>query len=132
MNMFGFFFEFRDTSVSVLDAETFEQEPELESLISYLQRGPMMFAVPYPLHDPLRDDNRCLGGLHIHTDGVWCWPHELAYLVEEYKVAIPVEFRERMKSLNWEPPEEDSLDWSALIEEYCTAVGSSLLEDGFE
>jgi hypothetical protein len=55
--------------------------------------------------------SKIAGPLALYTDGVWVWPAELAYYVENYGVAVPVEMIEWMekRAFNCPPLSHDEL-----------------------
>lgn len=117
LQTFGMFIEFRpsDTSLpSISTSERFENEPMILNIIEYLRSGVVFVATPGLVRDTMRSDCPVIGPGHLCTDGCWIWPYELSYIVDQYKVKVPSEFRERMESRMWIPPSEEELDFGAL------------------
>ncbi len=45
-----------------------------------------------------------VGGLRILTDGVWVWPSDLSYYLQNYSTKLPQDFLLHVESNNWEIP----------------------------
>ncbi len=114
----GFFREFRGVGApSLVDAQSgvsFDRRAQ-----SYLQGGTVLVAVPGVITWPETGRVLCAG--HIRTDGEWCWPEELSFLVVTNRLLLPPEFLLRMESLNWVAP-SISLDELAALEHEVSAV----------
>jgi hypothetical protein len=109
------------------------------SVAAYLRAGsivcPFMGCLPDVLdgrHEDLREprhrgDRRqrrktaFLGGVALQSDGAYYWRMEAADYVEHYRIGLPDEFIEQMRSLDWKPP--------ILSEEQARTIEEALLSD---
>jgi hypothetical protein len=87
--------------VKLADAQRPEAHPQEALVVRYLQQAPVLIGSPGPVRDVLAPDSGYIGTRSIHTDGVWCWPGDLAHYVETYHVALPDAFLEHGGSRRW-------------------------------
>ena len=68
-------------------------------IVAYLRAGRPTWVSRGRGHDVLRPEWIPIPDEHglLRTDGVWTWPSELAYYVEQYHVRLPAEFVELMR-----------------------------------
>jgi hypothetical protein len=101
----GFFAELRhgDPRGEKL-SEARRPEPQLheEPLVRYLQQAPVLVASPGPVRDVLAPDSGYIGTPSIHSDGVWCWPGDLAHYVATYHLALPAAFLAHAVARRWQ------------------------------
>lgn len=84
-------------------------ENELE-IVKYLQSGICIAACPGLVYD-VHDKSKLIdGGPHILTDGVWVWPRDLVYYVEQYHVILPYNFINHLKLNNWTVPDKSKIN----------------------
>mgnify|MGYP000503884339 CR=1 FL=1 len=124
MKEFGFFKELNlDAEIeypSIESAQIGSGEP-LQSrakVIKYLENGFGLIATASLVFDPFQKNRKVICPFNVRTDGDWCWPSELPYLIKEYHVRIPDEFRQKMRARVWIPPSEKELDLDILLEAY--------------
>ena len=79
-------------------------------LVAYLSNAPVLLFTRGVVRDFL-EPGTVIGPPHIRTDGVWCWPSDLAYYVEKYSCQIPEEFASYMKARNWRPPRDEDVNF---------------------
>jgi hypothetical protein len=84
-----------------------------ERVVTYLRAGTSYTVSPGPVAD-LFDPTQHAGTAGILTDGVYAWPHFLAYYVDRYDVELPAEFEQHMRERSWSPPTKVDLDPIAL------------------
>jgi hypothetical protein len=63
-----------------------------DELVGYLRAGVVLAATTTLARDVLSPVNAVIGGLHLLTDGRWCWYSDLAHYVERYHVALDPQF----------------------------------------
>jgi hypothetical protein len=100
----GFFAELRHGDAQgpkLAEARRSEPHPHEALLVSYLQQAPVLVTSPGPVRDVLDPDRGYIGTASIHTDGVWCWPGDLAHYVEIYHVALPEAFLAHGQARRW-------------------------------
>jgi hypothetical protein len=107
----GFFREMkqgRDTDPSIQDA--ISRGTDAPRLVAYLKAGEMIQMVMGPVEDPVNPDRGFIASMHIVSDGVYCWPEALAYLVENYAVELPAVFLAHIEANDWTMPEAIDVD----------------------
>jgi|HubBroStandDraft_4_1064222.scaffolds.fasta_scaffold1417416_2 hypothetical protein len=72
-------------------------------IAAYLQAGTTLSVSSGSYRDWF-DSSKKSGTKQIVSDGVWVWPGDLAYYVEQHGVALPQEFLSHMEAMNWSPP----------------------------
>jgi hypothetical protein len=82
-------------------------------LVAYLKNAPILFATPGVVEDILAPGTE-IGPPHIRTDGVWCWPSDLAHYVEHYACRLPDEFAAHIKARNYRPPLDEEVDFEEI------------------
>lgn len=89
---------------SLREAVRAEPHPDEGRVAAYL-RGGVAFAVrPMVVGDFLRPEREMVSMSHWYTDGVWIWPTDLVYYVEEHHAELPREFLAYMASVGWAGP----------------------------
>ena len=85
-----------------------EPEPYKGELISYLMAGYEHDYISSRLYlkDPKDRAILTKSGLNL-TDGVWIWPWELFYYVENFNISLPDDFISHAKRNNWIIPSLD-------------------------
>ncbi|MEV0328310.1 hypothetical protein AB0H63_17970 [Micromonospora echinospora] len=76
-----------------------------DQIANYLVAGAVLATTTESVFDVLKGEEVSAGRLAIKTDGQWVWPADLSYYVREYNVKLPVEFVDRIRSLNWSAPD---------------------------
>jgi hypothetical protein len=102
----GFFRELRHgdpEGPSLASCQREHSGPHEDELVRYLQQAPVLIASPGPVGDVLDPTAGPVGTPSIHSDGVWCWPGDLAHYVRRYHVTLPREFLEHLVARGWEP-----------------------------
>ncbi len=82
-------------------------------VVAYLRAGTSYTVSPGPVEDRF-DPARQAGTAGILTDGIYAWPHFLAYYVEHYDVELPADFEQHMHDRTWRVPASVDLDPVAL------------------
>ena len=62
------------------------------AVAAYLKNGEPVFDIMEFTVDPFNPEKGVPGGASLVTDGQWTWRNDLAYYVENYRVALPSEF----------------------------------------
>jgi len=106
----GFFSELRHgdpQGPSLAGCRREQRSPHEDEIVRYLTEAPVLIASPGPVSDVLDPTAGFVGTRSIHTDGVWCWPGDLAHYVRRYHVALPSAFLEHLLSRGWQPGQPD-------------------------
>ncbi len=72
-----------------------------EKITAYLTSGNVLF-MAYGVSKDVLCFGKIIGTMAILTDGIWVWPKDLAYYVEEYDVALPDDFITHMRETGWQ------------------------------
>ena len=125
MKFVGFFVELVGDlarGVSIHDEPGGSRDYERGWLVAYLTAGVKIAATMGSAADPFNPQVFLTGVGSPLTDGEWIWPEELAYLVEQYNVALPEEFLAAVKRRRYQVPEVEKAQrreawdsWSAQI-----------------
>ncbi len=102
--------ETTDPSIRNFIGKSIVNDTESELVYNYLRHAPVLAACTGFASDVVNPDKGVSGVPSCMTDGVWVWPGDLAYYVDNYSLKISDEFLKHMKSRNWDP----SFDVSAL------------------
>lgn len=97
-----------------VNAQPLENESEI---LSYLEKGIILFLRPVAVFDCLGDTGKFVGGANIYTDGNWLWKGYLPYFIKNYHVSLPMDFVEHARSNNWTLPEVSKKEEKLLAEE---------------
>lgn len=89
---------------SLLELRGRGSRPEEGRIVQYLRAGSSLMASPTLVGDALDQSKDVLIPLEILTDGIWSWPSDLAYYVENYHVELPADFVRHMQEQDWQPP----------------------------
>lgn len=65
------------------------EEPQV---LAWLEGAPVLLATPGLARDQLDPNRPPIGPPHIRTDGVHCWPSDLAWYVRRYHALLPEAF----------------------------------------
>lgn len=114
LKLIGFFKELNyglDDIESINNYITNISAENKDEIVSYLKHGNLMVCSPGVTKDVINEVNGVIGGRGIVTDGVWAWPKELSYYVEEYNIKLPKEFIDYINENRWKIPliSEESL-----------------------
>jgi hypothetical protein len=74
-----------------------------QEVVGYLRSGITLVISPGRDQD-LFDPRKYAGSASVLTDGVYAWPHTLAYYVDTYDVELPAEFEAHMRRNRWTVP----------------------------
>jgi hypothetical protein len=76
-----------------------------EDLVRYLENGAVLAITGGALaYDVLAAESPDICPLAILTDGVWVWPSDLAYYVQNYRVKLDDDFVRHAAANGWIPP----------------------------
>ncbi|NER00689.1 MAG: hypothetical protein F6K30_29015, partial [Cyanothece sp. SIO2G6] len=89
------------------------QQYEIE-IVKYLNSGILFIACMGLTGDILDPSNDWAIAPHILTDGVWAWPADFGYYVENYHAKVESDFVEHMVAVNWTMAEEENIDFDSL------------------
>lgn len=99
---------------------TSDQPQEYEEDIArYLESAPVFSGVGKAVGDVLDPNAAAVLFPGSLTDGYYVWPAELAYYVRKYHVRVPQQLIERMKTMDWQPPADEEIDWDRLLRKGC-------------
>lgn len=76
----------------------------VDKVVSYLRNAHPIMVSGSGVYDDLAPDKPLIGGLSIHTDGVWVWPSSYPYYVGTYRAEVPAQLLELASSREWAPP----------------------------
>lgn len=100
----GFFAELRHgekQGVKLADVQRSAPRPDEEIIVNYLQQAPVLIASPGMVRDVLAPEIGYIGSLSFHSDGVWCWPSDLAHYVARYHIELPAAFLAHGAARQW-------------------------------
>lgn len=83
--------------------------PDKDKLIEYLKKSPYMIASSNQL-EKCSDCNEKINTLLFRSDGLFCWPDNLAHDVEKHSFRIPNRFVAHIRERNYLPPPADEVD----------------------
>lgn len=78
-----------------------EAHPDEAAIVRYLQQASTLIASPGPVRDVLAPELGYIGTASIQTDGVFCWPADLAHYVARYHIALPETFLAHGRARHW-------------------------------
>ena len=78
------------------------------AIAGYLREGTTVLALMEQTTDVTDSAFELPGGSAILTDGIYYWRRDTALYVEHYRVALPEDFVEHARSLEWVCPEVSS------------------------
>jgi hypothetical protein len=84
---------------------------DASEILIYLNKAHLLVVSPEVEYDVISQEKLAICSLNILTDGYWAWPQSLSYYFEHYKVILPIEFLEGVRSQKYVPPflSEDEL-----------------------
>lgn len=85
-----------ESDSSILDARGGLQSDYVTKVLSYLRAGTVLAISSEITYDVFSNNNAIIGTLEIYTDGEWGWYSDLIYYVENYHVALPSLFLEKI------------------------------------
>jgi len=83
--------------------------PDKKKLIEYLKKAPYMMASSNQL-EKCSDCDEKINTLVFHSDGVFCWPDNLAHDVDKHYFRLPDRFVNLIRERNYETPPADEVD----------------------
>ena len=89
---------------SLRDAVRDSLPPHREHIAGYLRSASVIAATGMVVDDVLDPERKNVAELMVLTDGEWVWPSDLVYYFEQYNVALPEDFVDHMRALDWTPP----------------------------
>ena len=107
LRLVGFFRELRHgrpDGPSLRQAVHAEADIDEARVVEYLRSGSTITVAGRLTSDVLSGSPDAVLPLGVLTDGVWIWPADLEYYVEQYHARLPSEFLEHAKRLEWRPP----------------------------
>ena len=91
-----------NTDPSILDCiHKADYSDETAQICSYLKNGTIYIACCGVCYDVIDQEKGVAGVPSLLTDGVWIWPGDLAYYVENYNLNLPANFIDHMKANRW-------------------------------
>ena len=75
-----------------------------KEVIDYLKKGYCLSAVPGRQKDPLAGGKSISQAPHVYTDGIWVWRLTVVHWLRKYDVAMPEEFVNHVRSIDYEMP----------------------------
>ena len=107
LKRFGFFDELPEPDAVVQLTASITDPPleDEEGILSYLNGGKQILAVPGLVLDLLSDDEEIIGPPHVFTDGEWAWTSDVTHYIERYHISIPSQLLARMRANNFQCPE---------------------------
>ena len=73
-------------------------------IVRYLSTATVLAATSQEVDDLLDKSALGVALASSRTDGEWVWPDDLSYYVRRYHVALPPNFVQRVRDLNYLPP----------------------------
>lgn len=92
-------------------------EPDESGVLSYLDNGEEILSFMGSVKDVLGSGEKILGGDNIFTDGEWVWRGDLWFYVVTYHLALPAEFLQKVRSLQYRAPEIETQECLAIYEQ---------------
>jgi hypothetical protein len=77
---------------------------DIGKVSSYLKSGVAFVVAPGTSRDILSGHDEIIGSLALLTDGIFLWPSDLAYYVDNYQIDLPSELMMHMKANDWRVP----------------------------
>lgn len=99
-----------ETDPSIMDSIN-RTITEKEKICNYLENGEVLAACSRIVTDIITPEKGIIGAPDDMTDGVYLWPADLAYYVNEYNLKLPDEFIAHMKNNNWTVPNDIVIDY---------------------
>jgi len=93
---------FRERRAELLSLAGAIDEADRPRLAVYLRGGTHIFAFMEWTRDVLGDAFHTPGGSGIRSDGTYYWRGDAADYVEHYGIALPAEFVEHARNLDWQ------------------------------
>jgi hypothetical protein len=113
----GFFSEFAQTSEhndvypSIYDFLHPNPQDNEALIVNYLRKGDCIAARAGTVGDVINPTLKKQLFAHIYSDGVYCWPLNIAYYVENYHLRLASDFIAHMASSEWRPVCDETYDW---------------------
>jgi hypothetical protein len=117
LRQLGFFRELhhgKPEGPSLVESVQQKADYDTAAIVSYLRSASIWYNHLGIVHDVLNSSHPRIGAAHIHTDGIWIWPEDLAYYVEHYNVALPSDFLDHVKLRMYRPPKEHEINFAEL------------------
>jgi hypothetical protein len=95
---------------SLRDSVQQQANYDVKSVANYLRTAPVLYAHFGLVQDILNPSHSYIGSANIRTDGVWIWPEDLAYYMEHYNIALPLDFLEHVKLRRYQSPTNHELN----------------------
>lgn len=74
-----------------------------EKIYKYLTECAVLVGYLGVVRDPFVEGNPGLGGMYVHTDGVWAWHNYMAEYYRKYSLELPQEFVEYIRKKDYRP-----------------------------
>lgn len=113
LRVVGYYREmFPDDLALPLMRDSLKCEPvsDVAKIVHYLRSGVMTAGCMGMVLDVFAPEKGEFLECDMLTDGVYEWRADLAYYVEKYNLALPIEFLEHVRSNDWMVPDEASMD----------------------
>lgn len=81
-----------------------------DKICEYLRQGYVLAACGSVVKDIVTPENGIVGTPDDVTDGVWLWPADLVYYVENYDLILDEAFVKHMAEQGWSVPEDLEID----------------------
>ncbi|EOT8832131.1 hypothetical protein ACNENL_001402 [Escherichia fergusonii] len=89
-----------DADSSLYDARGGLPSDYVSKVLNYLRAGTVLAVSAEISCDVFSNNNAIIGTLEIYTDGEWGWYSDLIYYVENYHVALPSLFLDKIGCYN--------------------------------
>lgn len=103
----GFFRELRHgdpRGPSIAAARDGLPDSDVSMVVNYLATATTLVSIGSMVDDAFRPERKAVSTLEIATDGQWAWPRDLAYNVQQYRVALPSDFIAAVRERRGSPP----------------------------
>ena len=90
--------------VSLSDARGAMAAADADEVAAYLDSAESLATTGRLVDDLLDPQRTSVAREEVATDGEWVWPRVLAYYVRQYRVGLPAEFVDMVKSRHGTPP----------------------------